>query len=181
MNLWDTDLQFQACLPFTLKEEGGYSDDPHDPGGATDRGITQAEYDGYRTRKKLPYQDVRKMTTVEMEEIYYDSYWLPWCPLVPPGLNLYLFDNNVNEGPDRGIRLLQETIGVTPDGIVGQETKSALEEISTEADEEEYMIRRYAQLREAFYKSLPTFRYFGKDWIGRSERIEQAALAMVKS
>ncbi|WP_346656139.1 glycosyl hydrolase 108 family protein [Bradyrhizobium sp. dw_78] len=46
--------RFAICLPFTLKQEGGNSDDPHDPGGRTHKGIIQREYDKYRRSKGLP-------------------------------------------------------------------------------------------------------------------------------
>ena len=52
--------RFLACLPFTLKEEGGYSNDAHDPGGKTMEGIIQREYDRYRSSQKRDLVGVRK-------------------------------------------------------------------------------------------------------------------------
>lgn len=48
-----TSPEFEACLPFVLKEEGGYSNTPGDHGGATNYGIIQREYNAYRDKKGL--------------------------------------------------------------------------------------------------------------------------------
>ena len=42
---------FQACLAFTLKYEGGKSNDPRDPGGRTMEGVTQATYDASHKKR----------------------------------------------------------------------------------------------------------------------------------
>jgi hypothetical protein len=47
------DDNFDTCLAFTLKEEGGYSDNPADPGGATNMGITLATYRQWADNPKL--------------------------------------------------------------------------------------------------------------------------------
>jgi hypothetical protein len=46
--------RFESCLAFTLRQEGGYVDDPADPGGATNMGITlvSSAESSLTTRKK---------------------------------------------------------------------------------------------------------------------------------
>jgi lysozyme family protein len=65
---------FQACLVFTLKYEDGRSNDPHDPGGPTMEGVTQATYDAYRVKKALGRGDVFTIGAAERDEIYRKEY-----------------------------------------------------------------------------------------------------------
>lgn len=170
----ETSPRFLACLPFTLKEEGGYSDDPHDPGGKTMEGIIQREYDRYRSAHGLPLQWVKLISNDEMQDIYFGEYWLPHCPDLPAGLDLSFFDLCVNGGPFRAIVTLQRAMGIPDDGQWGPFTAGAAKGI----DSVSATIRRYAAERERFYRSLKTFVYFGKGWIGRTERCLAASLAM---
>lgn len=90
---------FDAALAFVLRAEGGYSDHPADPGGATNRGITQATYDAWRRAKKLPPRPVREITGEEVKAIYRERYWNPIRgDDLPPALALAAFDTAVNMG-----------------------------------------------------------------------------------
>lgn len=173
------DKAFVRCLPWTLVEEGGNSDDPHDPGGATHEGITQREYDAYRRLKDLPLQSVFRATDAEVDEIYYTSYWQPWCPILVAGIDMVFFDNAVNEGPARAIILLQRSLGVSADGHIGIITRSALKEQTIDQDHTLQLLEKYETVRESYYKSLANFQYFGEDWLARAERITTAAKGMV--
>jgi lysozyme family protein len=172
----ETSPQFLACLPFTLTEEGGNSNDPHDPGGRTHKGIIQREYDKYRQGKGLPLQSVYAASDDEVQEIYWTSYWLPHCPSLAPGLDLSFFDNCVNEGPLRAIILLQRALGVVADGQFGPATQSAIGRIISIED----AIVQYSAQRANFYKALSTFQYFGKGWLARVDYIKKASLTMAQ-
>jgi lysozyme family protein len=168
------DPRFLACLPFTLKEEGGNSDDPHDPGGRTHKGIIQREYNAWRQAHNESMQDVYNASDEEVNDIYYQQYWLPYCPQFPAGLDLCFFDLAVNGGPAEAVKILQRALGVNADGHLGLVTMGALKTANVA-----HTIVSYTVQREAFYRSLRLFKYFGRDWIGRSERIETAALKML--
>ena len=95
---------FRTSLTATLKYEGQYSRHPKDPGGATMRGVTQATYDAWRKRHGHMPQDVRKITTAELEAIYKRDYWDRCkCDDLPSGVDLAVFDCAVNSGPVRAI------------------------------------------------------------------------------
>lgn len=165
--------RFSVCLPFILKEEGGNDDDPHDPGGRTSRGIIQREYDGYRCSKCEPTQDVWCASDDEVSDIYQQQYWLPYCPQMAPGIDLVFFDIAVNSGPVEAAKLLQRGLGVQTDGHIGIVTKAAL----SSADPV-HLIAAVCDAHRAFYRSLRTFRYFGKGWLKRVSDIELAATSM---
>jgi lysozyme family protein len=56
-----------AVLPFVLRWERGLVDDPEDPGGRTNQGITQRVYDAWRRRQGLPAQDVESIADAEVK------------------------------------------------------------------------------------------------------------------
>jgi len=181
-----TDPQFDKILPLTEIQEGpvpwvsgpaparDFSNDAHDPGGATEEGIIQNEYNRKRRQWGLPIQSVKLMTKDEERTIYFTDYWMPHCPLLPPGLNLEFFDLNVNGGETRAVKTLQSVIGAHVDGLWGTETADKLAGIN----DVEAAIKAYAVRREAFYRSLSTYRYFGADWSRRTSEIETEAEAI---
>lgn len=174
------DPAFERCLPFTLKEEGGYSNDPHDRGGMTMEGIIQREYDKWRRARGLPTRWVKNIAPDEMRTIYRDEYWLPECAKCPAGLDLCLFDTNVNNGVHAGVVLLQRALGnVSVDGMFGDETTGSLLRLKLDNKALHIAITRFYQVRRAYYLSLADARYFSRDWLRRDLNIEQEALAMV--
>jgi len=180
-----SDDRFHACLPITLKQEcphpedwnnpRNFSNDAHDPGGKTMCGIIQREYDIYRKHKGLPARDVRQLTRDEGEEIYDNSYWLPECPKLPPGLDLQFFDEAVNAGPHAATKILQQALEIEADGTWGPSTSLAVRGIFNPTR----VVNLYTVKREAYYRSLSGYRYFGKDWIRRAQEIGAEALKMV--
>src|SRR5690348_13605429 len=87
---------FPKSLAFVLKNEGGNDDDPADHGGRTSRGITQREYDAWRTEHSLPTQDVWVAPQSDIDAIYHDEYWEPLCDDFPSGIDYLYFDMAVN-------------------------------------------------------------------------------------
>lgn len=174
------DKRFVACLPLVLVQEGvpGNSNDPHDSGGRTHEGVIQREYDPYRRRKGLPLQSVYLATDAEIDEIYFVSYWKMLAYRMPPGLDLSVMDNDVNEGVGEGARLLQHVIGAHVDGQWGPESDHNLDTMIS-AHGVAAIITSYAVARSTFYRSLYADRYFDKDWQRRTTEIRDASLKMV--
>jgi lysozyme family protein len=186
------DPKFEKCLPDTEIQEGvpwasgpgpakAFSNDAHDPGGMTMEGIIQREYDLKRRQWGLPTQPVRNISKDEERTIYYTDYWQPYCPLLPAGLDLEFFDLDVNGGQHRAVVTLQRALGVTDDGQFGNQTDAAVRDVVAQgSDGVDRLIEAFKVFREKFYESLSTFRYFGKDWIRRSEEIDAEGEAMEK-
>jgi lysozyme family protein len=169
-----TDIEFDKCLPPVLVQEGGYSNDAHDPGGMTMDGIIQREYDADRRAWGLPTRWVKNISADEYRTIYYTKYWLPYCPKLAPGLNLEFFNMSVNGGPHRATVILQEVLGITADGQWGPVTDNAVTTLTAAGNVPQAVVDYKARC-DAFYRSLPTFKYFGRDWLRRDSEIEGQA------
>lgn len=167
--------RFAQVLPVTLVHEGGWSNHPADPGGATMRGVIQRVYDGYRDGRRLPRQSVRLISNQELVEIYRFNYWnLVRGDELPAGVDLAVFDFGVNSGPGTAVKHLQRVLGIPADGHPGALTLAECRRRDPVA-----VIRGLMASRRAFLRSLRTFRVFGVGWMRRCDAIEQAALAAV--
>lgn len=155
---------YDNCLNATLVHEGGWSNHPKDPGGATMRGVTQRTYDGWRQRNNLPKRSVRFIETSELKDIYRKQYWdITKCDELPAGIDFLLFDGNVNSGPDRSVRWLQDALGVKVDGHIGEATLSA----AREYPDHDELCAAILVRRLAFMRGLKTWKTFGKGWSAR--------------
>lgn len=158
---------FEASLPFVLRWEGGFVDHPNDPGGRTNKGVTQKVYDAWRRQQGLPRSDVKEIEDAEVEKIYESGYWLPpRCDLLARYLDLVQFDTAVNMGPGRAVRFLQTAAGCNVDGDFGPKTERAVS-----ACDLTDVIAKYCDLREAYYRQLvqnkESLGVFLKGWLNR--------------
>jgi len=166
---------FPACVAFTLAEEGGFSDDPRDPGLATNFGITQDTLTHWRG-VPATVDDVRNLTQDEASAILRALYWAACnCQALPIGVDLLTFDFAVNAGPGTSARELQAAVGVKQDGMVGPDTEAA-----AAAADPTVLIGALQIAHETYYRSLAGFTTFGDGWLARLDRCVAAALAMVR-
>lgn len=88
--------RLDACLPFVLREEGGFVNDLHDPGGATNQGITIATFRAWRHDPTATVAQLRAITPAETRAIYGTLYFqAAACDRLPIGLDLAVFDGAV--------------------------------------------------------------------------------------
>jgi hypothetical protein len=166
--------RFDACMPFIFKAEGGYSDNPADPGGPTNFGITLATLKTYEGTPNLTADDVKKLSPEMAKEIYRTAYWNRMqCGALPAGLEV--FDFGVNSGPAESVKTLQRIVGVTQDGSIGPITLAAVGQFNV-GD----LIARFAQARLAFYQSL-NMPEFEQGWATRVAQIQTAAAKMLEA
>ena len=117
-----TAANFDRALALLLVSEGGYVNNPRDPGGATKYGITIATLRNYRGRS-VTVDDVRQLTADEAGQIYHRNYWSPVRgDLLPAGVDYAVFDFAVNSGPRKAAEMLQECLSVTVDSDIGPVT-----------------------------------------------------------
>lgn len=169
---------FSACLKFVLQEEGGNDDDPHDHGGRTSRGIIQREYWADQDRRGVPHSDVWRATDAEIQNIYHQYYWNPWCNQLPDGIDLIFFDFGVNSGRVQATRTLQRALGNLPvDGVMGPRTLAAVEAYPDITE----LVSKFSMWRERFYRALGQFNRYGHGWLARNNRCQAMALGMAKN
>jgi len=167
---------FPRALAFVLQYEGGYSDHPLDPGGATNLGITQAELIRVRGHD-VSKDDVRALTKGEAAKIYEDSYWdAAQCDALPAGVDLAVFDCAVNQGLGRAKRFLQQAAEVAADGKLGPVTLAAV----AKAEAEPLLIEFMARRMESYGGLARLFPTFGLGWSRRLMAAHAAALEMVE-
>lgn len=164
---------WKPSLEAVLKVEGGNDDDPADHGGRTSRGIIQREYNAWLRLQGRPPADVWQAPQSDIETIYHDEYWNPNCDLLPVGADFLLFNMNVNAGPSRGAKILQQALGLTADGRIGPITREAI----TKADPRE-LIERYSAASRSFYLGLHQPK-FTKGWLNRVAFVRSTALKMI--
>ena len=126
---------FDAALTHVLAMEGGWSNDPVDPGGATNFGITIGEF-AHETGVALSPDtqpqltaDLRHISPALVRSIYFKRYWqAAFCDRLPAGLALMHFDAAVNHGVGTAALLLQSALDVDPDGEIGPDTMLPISE-----------------------------------------------------
>lgn len=164
--------RLDACLAFTLRPdvEGGWSDDPHDPGGATMRGVTLATFSAWLGRPATK-AELRAITPAAERAIYGERFWNPLrCDALPPGVDLMVFDHGVNTGTTRSARILQSAAGATPDGHIGLVTLALVAKLPVGP-----LIDALENAQRGYYRGLAQFPRYGKGWLNRLGR--RAALA----
>jgi lysozyme family protein len=103
---------FDRSMAFVLRWEGGKVDNPADPGGRTNQGVTQRVYSLWRMRLHISDRDVYEMTDDERDAIYREQYWkAASCDRLAWPLCLVQFDTAVNCGCSRALHWLQESNG----------------------------------------------------------------------
>jgi lysozyme family protein len=169
---------FDDCLKVVLKEEGGFVNDPQDPGGITNLGVTRRVWEAW-VHKAVDEAAMRALKAADVTPLYRANYWNPvYGDHLPPSVALCVFDFGVNGGTSRAGRMLQELVGAKADGQIGDNTVKALTQWIAK-NGAAAAVSGFSDKRMAFYKSLSTFAHFGKGWSARCDRIEKAALALI--
>lgn len=167
------DRNFNRAVVATLKYEGGYVNDPQDPGGATNKGITIATFRRY-IKPTGTIADLKALTTEQAKIVYKRQYWdAVLGSELPDGLDFAVFDFGVNSGPDRAIKYLQRIVGAAQDGKIGPATLKAVRSVPHAK-----IINDYQDARLAFLKGLKTWGRFGKGWGRRVQEVRSLALSM---
>lgn len=174
---------FADCLTFTLAEEGGWANDPEDPGGATMQGVTFAAFTDWRQAQDLPaptLDDLRYISEDELQAFYATRFWnVIRGHDLPAGIDLITFDFGVNAGWHRSVKMLQQALGMSAqdqDGWVGPQTLGACSRATLRT-----VLANKAVLHLQHYMARPTFDRFGNGWMHRTARRLLAASDMVGS
>ena len=167
---------FKTCLDLVLKSEGGYVNNPADPGGMTNLGVTKRVWEEY-TGHGADEKEMRSLTPEKVAPLYEQKYWRPcYGEILPRGLDFVVFSMGVNAGPGRSVKLFQSAIGCVPDGVIGPATRSLILGSNSTT-----FISKFSEARREYYRSLKTFPIFGKGWLARVDKEESEALNLAKN
>lgn len=173
---------FEKCKSLTAVSEGGWSDHPSDPGGATMKGVTLRTYAAWRKLHGQPEPtkaDLKVISDDEVSAIFKAQYWdAARCDLLPLGVDYAVFDFAINSGPGRAVMELQKIVGEKADGIIGTRTLAAVAGAADGPTELGDLIDDYQDARLAFMRGLKTWATFGKGWERRVEKVRRQAKAM---
>lgn len=159
---------FERAFAIVVGAEGGYVNNPADPGGETRFGVSKRSY---------PDVDIVNLTLAQAQAIYKRDFWDPIRgDDLPPTLALLALDAAINSGPSRAARWLQAAVGVAQDGKIGPATLAAVHAHKGHgADvQAEFMAQRMN-----FMANLATWRSFGLGWSRRLARLPYLTASMV--
>ena len=156
-------MEFPEAIVHILAAEGGYSNNPKDPGGETRYGITK------RTARAHGYLgSMRTLPMATAARIYKVSYWdACQCGQLPPWLRLAVFDAAVHSGPAQSVRWLQQELGVPVTGRIGPETIAA----AAGKTDCQAVIDALLDMRLAYLQRLKNWKTFKNGWTARIEKV----------
>ena len=177
------DRNFKRSLAESLKHEGGWSDNPKDPGGATMKGVTLATF-RKNVNPKATKDDLRKITDAQLQTVYRREYWdKVHGAELPDGIDFAAFDYAINSGPLRAAKDLQKVVGVSQDGKIGPKTLAAIAKmgaakvINALCDERLAFMKR-AKGSSGELKGKLLWPTFGKGWEKRVASVRAFALGL---
>jgi lysozyme family protein len=104
-------MTFDLAFERLIGTEGGYVNNPADPGGETKWGISKRSY---------PHVDIRSLTRDGAKAIYLRDFWQRiHADALADGVAFQVFDFAINSGIETAVRYLQRAIGVADDGHWG--------------------------------------------------------------
>jgi lysozyme family protein len=173
------DRNFARALALVLKSEGGWSDNPADPGGATMKGVTLANFRRY-VKPSATKADLHAITAEQLATVYRRFYWDAVAGAqLPDGVDYATFDFAVNSGPGRAAKYLQAAVGAVQDGRIGPATLAAVK-----ARPAGVVIDALCDARLAYLKRIKDDKgnllwlTFGKGWTSRVASVRSDALKL---
>jgi lysozyme family protein len=164
---------FPKALAAVLVHEGGFVNNPKDPGGMTNLGCTKAvweEHCGHPVDEKA----MRALTPSDVGPLYKRKYWDKVAgDELPAGVDCVVFDAAINSGPGRAAKWLQACVGVEVDGNIGPKTLAAVRAFNPRT-----LIEDYCKRRLSYMMDLPTWGTFGRGWSKRVNNVNTIGVTM---
>lgn len=156
---------FDKYAPILSKWEGGFVDNPNDPGGATNRGVTLSTYRQYFGTGKT-VEDLKNISDMEWRAVM-RAYWNKALAnfISNQSIANIVVDFYINAGT-KGLKAVQNAIGCTADGVIGKQSLAALN-----AEPQECVFCRIKKARLEYYEGLARnnskYKTFIKGWTNR--------------
>ena len=168
--------QADAIIKLILRHEAGYVNNPNDPGGPTNKGITLATFRRF-LKPSGTIADLKNLSVAQAVAIYKKRYWsVILADDLPPGLDYSLMDFAVNSGPSRAVKKLQAILKVPVDGRMGPVTLAAVN-----ATYVRDLIISLNESRLAYMKRIrggKSWKIFGRGWARRVASVLDKSLIM---
>lgn len=170
---------FTSAMEVVFKHEGGYVNDPNDPGGETNMGITKSTLDRAYNQGIVSHNSSRDLTQEEAAEIYRKFYWEPSnADKMPEPLATIYFDTVVLCGQGRGGILLQRALNnmgqsVIVDGAVGPQTLESLNAQLQTPEDVANFCNMFCDLRQEFHNSDVNAKYYLAGWTNRVNELRE--------
>jgi len=172
------DDRFNHALSMVLENEGGYSNDEDDPGGATNLGITQRDLDKWGAILGLPHS-VKNLTHNDAAIFYKKVWWDKYNYNAINSLEIAtkIFDLAVNIGSIPAALILQKSLqwagyGIVDDGVIGAKTIAAVNEMCLHGREDDLHVEITEEATH-YYEHLteenPKLYKFLKGWLRRAK------------
>ena len=157
----------EALKPFILRWEGGFVDDPLDRGGATNKGITIGTFRNFYG-KDATVEQLKNITDEQWLHIFKSGYWDKWKAddIENQSIADIVVDWAWASGTATSIKQVQKILGVAVDGIVGNDTLTAI----NSADQRSLFVKihsRRIEFVENIVKRDPSQARFLKGWKNR--------------
>jgi lysozyme family protein len=148
-------MTFDQAFDRLISNEGGYVNNPADPGGETQWGISKRSY---------PNVDIKNLTRAQAKEIYRVDFWARGSMQQFDGAVAFqVFDAAVNHGIETAVRMLQRAAGVADDGHIGPVSIAAVTARSVTD-----VLMLFIAERIRFWTRLSTWSTFSKGWANRA-------------
>ena len=157
----------ELLKPFILRWEGGFVDDPLDRGGATNKGITIGTFRNFYG-KDATVEQLKNITDEQWLHIFKSGYWDKWKAddIENQSIADIVVDWAWASGTATSIKQVQKILGVAVDGIVGNDTLTAIN-ISVQRSLFDKIRSRRIEFVENIVKRNPTQSRFLKGWKNR--------------
>ena len=167
---------FLESVKYVLQSEGGFVNNPKDPGGATNMGVTKASWISF-VKKPVHDNDIKNLTSIDVIPFYKKRYWdICLCDNLPSGIDYCIFDYAINSGPIRSVETLRRLIGLEH---VGAFDKKNIESYFKQNEDNKVLIKKICSQRLSFLQSLKNYETFGKGWLNRVLMVQEKSLGMV--
>jgi lysozyme family protein len=169
---------FDAIFDLVVGSEGGFTDNPADPGNWTGCSVGAGECRGTRfgiSAGAYPELDIANLSIETAKALYQHDYWdRIGGDRLPASVALLVFDAAINNGTGRAVRGLQQAVSVGQDGVIGPATLKAIGSIVARPGGSAELCAELLAQRLTFMTSLPTWKSFGLGWARRLFRLPYA-------
>lgn len=159
--------RFLAFMPFIFEWEGGYDNDPDDPGGETKYGIDKRSH---------PNEDIKNLTRDRASQIYFAEYWQKArCEELPVNVGEVVMNIAVNAGHGRAGKWLQQALNAQQPNSVAADGKIGALTIGAARNASGGLAEALLDRTEEHYRSIARGRLakFLKGWLNRNNALRR--------